>query len=123
MTVAPQHARDLEINANHAQKLNIILEVHKLLISNICVRSLDTGTMEEHDARPAPGDEVSSPRHDEADLPSDLLTVSEVAAMLRVSKMTIYRMVNSGELPAFRVSRSFRIRAASMQKLMSERSS
>lgn len=95
--------------------------MRKLLVSNIGIRGLDNGAMEEdHDARPAPGDEVSPPQHDEADLPSDLLTVSEVAAMLRVSKMTIYRMVNSGELPAFRVGRSFRIRAAAMRKLMSE---
>ena len=28
------------------------------------------------------------------------LTVAEVAAMLRVSKMTVYRMVHSGDLPA-----------------------
>lgn len=38
-----------------------------------------------------------------------LLTVSEVAMTLRVSKMTIYRLVNSGTLPAIRVGRSFRI--------------
>ncbi|MDT7561578.1 MAG: hypothetical protein QOD82_1881 [Pseudonocardiales bacterium] len=40
-----------------------------------------------------------------------LLTVAEVAAMLRVSKMTIYRLVHAGDLAAFRVSRSFRIPA------------
>jgi excisionase family DNA binding protein len=38
-----------------------------------------------------------------------LLTVAEVAAMLRVSKMTIYRLVHAGDLAAFRVSRTFRI--------------
>lgn len=37
------------------------------------------------------------------------LTVAEVAAMLRVSKMTVYRMVHSGELPAMQVGRSFRV--------------
>lgn len=36
-------------------------------------------------------------------------TVAEVAAMMRVSKMTVYRMVNSGELPAVRFGRSFRV--------------
>ena len=29
--------------------------------------------------------------------------------MMRVSKMTVYRLVHSGELPAVRVGRSFRV--------------
>ena len=37
------------------------------------------------------------------------MTVSETAARLRVSKMTVYRMVHSGELPAVRIGRGFRI--------------
>jgi len=37
------------------------------------------------------------------------LTVAEVAAVMRVSKMTVYRLVHSGELPAIRVGRSFRV--------------
>ena len=37
------------------------------------------------------------------------LTVAEVAKIMRVSKMTFYRMVHSGELPAVRVGRSFRV--------------
>ena len=38
------------------------------------------------------------------------LTVAEVAALMRVSKMTVYRLVHGGELPAVRVGRSFRVR-------------
>ena len=38
-----------------------------------------------------------------------LLTVAEVAAILRLSKMTVYRMVNSGVLPALKVGRSIRV--------------
>ena len=38
------------------------------------------------------------------------LTVAEVAAMMRVSKMTVYRLVHGGELPAVRVGRSFRVK-------------
>jgi len=38
------------------------------------------------------------------------LTVGEVAAALRVSNMTVYRLINAGELPAVRVGRSFRLR-------------
>ena len=37
------------------------------------------------------------------------LTVAEVATVMRVSKMTVYRLVHSGELPAIRVGRSFRV--------------
>ena len=37
------------------------------------------------------------------------LTVAEVASMMRVSKMTVDRLVHSGELPAVRVGRSFRV--------------
>jgi excisionase family DNA binding protein len=37
------------------------------------------------------------------------LTVAEVAALMRVSKMTVYRLVHSGELNAVRVGRSFRV--------------
>lgn len=37
------------------------------------------------------------------------LTVAEVAALMRVSKMTVYRLLHNGELPAVRVGRSFRV--------------
>ena len=37
------------------------------------------------------------------------LTIAEVAGMMRVSKMTVYRLVHGGELPAVRVGRSFRV--------------
>jgi excisionase family DNA binding protein len=37
------------------------------------------------------------------------LTVYEVAVVMRLSKMSVYRLVHSGELEAIRVGRSFRI--------------
>ena len=37
------------------------------------------------------------------------LTIAEVASKMRVSKMTVYRLVHNGELPAVRVGRSFRV--------------
>lgn len=37
------------------------------------------------------------------------LTVQEVADMMRVSNMTVYRLVHAGELPAIRFGRSYRI--------------
>jgi excisionase family DNA binding protein len=37
------------------------------------------------------------------------LTVAEVATIMRVSKMTVYRLVHAGDLPAVRVGRTFRV--------------
>lgn len=37
------------------------------------------------------------------------LTVAEVAAVMRVSKMTVYRLVHAGDLASVRVGRSFRV--------------
>jgi len=37
------------------------------------------------------------------------LTVAEVATAMRVSRMTVYRLVHAGTLPAVQVGRSFRI--------------
>ena len=37
------------------------------------------------------------------------LTVAEVADLMRVSKMTVYRMVHAGDLPAIRFGRSYRV--------------
>lgn len=37
------------------------------------------------------------------------LTVAEVASVMRVSKMTVYKLVHNGHLPAIRVGRSFRV--------------
>ncbi|MCZ4498601.1 MAG: Helix-turn-helix domain protein [Marmoricola sp.] len=37
------------------------------------------------------------------------LTIAEVASVMRVSKMTVYRLVHGGDLPAVRVGRSFRV--------------
>ena len=37
------------------------------------------------------------------------LAVAEVASAMRVSKMTVYRLVHGGDLTAVRVGRSFRV--------------
>lgn len=39
-----------------------------------------------------------------------LLTAGEVADQLRVSTMTVYRLIRRGELPAVRVGRNYRVR-------------
>jgi excisionase family DNA binding protein len=43
------------------------------------------------------------------DLDTRLLHVAEVAERLRVSKMTIYRLIRSGDLPALQIGRLYRI--------------
>ena len=45
---------------------------------------------------------------------TELLTVSEVADALRVSPMSIYRFIHSGELHALRVGKSYRVRASDL---------
>ncbi|MGT2425542.1 helix-turn-helix domain-containing protein [Amnibacterium kyonggiense] len=47
------------------------------------------------------------------------LTVAEVADVMRVSRMTVYRLVHSGDLPAIRFGRSFRVPASAVQAAMS----
>lgn len=51
---------------------------------------------------------------------SRFVTVSEVASQLRVSNMTVYRLVQSGQLPAVRVGRSYRIRADDVDRYLGE---
>lgn len=48
------------------------------------------------------------------------LTVSEVASSLRVSTMTVYRLINGGELPAARIGRSFRVRTEDLEHYLAD---
>lgn len=43
-----------------------------------------------------------------------LLTVNEVAEMLRVSNMTVYRLIKSGTLAAIRVGKNYRVKSADL---------
>ena len=46
------------------------------------------------------------------------LTVAEVADALRVSKMTVYRLIHAGELSAARFGRSYRVPEQGMNKYL-----
>lgn len=46
------------------------------------------------------------------------LTIGEVADMIRVSKMTVYRLVHNGDLPAVRVGRSFRVQEEDVHRYL-----
>jgi excisionase family DNA binding protein len=48
------------------------------------------------------------------------LTVAEVAAIMRVSKMTVYRLVHGGELPAVQIGRSFRVPEKAVTEYLSQ---
>lgn len=50
----------------------------------------------------------------------ELLTAEEVAAILRVSKMTVYRKIHSGELPSVHFGRSYRVPAAALESYFPE---
>lgn len=56
----------------------------------------------------APGELMN--QHEATGPIGPLLTVAEVADALRVSTMTVYRLVQAGQLPALRVGRNYRIR-------------
>jgi excisionase family DNA binding protein len=51
-------------------------------------------------------------------VPTDLLTVAEIATSMRVSKMTVYRLVQSGAVESIRFGRSYRVSEAAVQRYL-----
>ena len=47
-----------------------------------------------------------------------LWTVAEVADHMRVSNMTVYRLIKAGDLPAIRVGKNYRIRGADLAQYL-----
>jgi len=60
-------------------------------------------------------------RHYLGDPGDRLLTVGEVAGTMRVSNMTVYRLIKSGQLGAVRVGKNYRIRESDVDRYLSER--
>ena len=50
-----------------------------------------------------------------------LLTVSEVAESLRVSDMTVYRLIKAGDLRALQIGKSYRLREEDVDAFLSSR--
>ncbi|MEC5198879.1 excisionase family DNA binding protein [Arthrobacter sp. PL16] len=46
------------------------------------------------------------------------LTVAEVADLMRVSKMTVYRLVHAGDLPAVQFGRSYRVPESAVEEFL-----
>ena len=44
-----------------------------------------------------------------------LWTVTEIAEHMRVSSMTVYRLIKGNQLPAIRVGKNYRIRSRDLQ--------
>ncbi len=67
----------------------------------------------DHDTQPT----MTTPDADRDDLP-ELVTIVEVAAALRVSRATIYRLVHNGELPGVRVGKAMRVTRRAVSEFM-----
>lgn len=52
---------------------------------------------------------------------AQFLTVAEVARLLRVSNMTVYRLIGAGELAAVRVGKSYRLREEDVDRYLAAR--
>ncbi|ABM58358.1 phage transcriptional regulator, AlpA [Verminephrobacter eiseniae EF01-2] len=51
-----------------------------------------------------------------SDQPDEILTIDEVAAYLKASKRTVYRLAASGKLPAFKLGGTWRFRRGELDQ-------
>ena len=56
-----------------------------------------------------------------SDARSRFLTVAEVADLMRVSTMTVYRFIKAGDLAAVRLGKSYRIAEDDLDAFLAER--
>lgn len=78
---------------------------------------LDPGKQQIHGTDRVLGEEPAHARKaEEADM--RFLTVAEVAVIMRISKMDVYRLVHRGALDAIRVGRSFRVPEEAVNRYM-----
>lgn len=49
------------------------------------------------------------------------MTVAEVATLMRVSTMTVYRLIKAGDIPAVRVGKSYRLREDDVDSFLASR--
>lgn len=67
---------------------------------------------------------MNDPSRSPADTPSVIgrfLTVAEVARALRVSNMTVYRLIKSGDMAAVKVGHGYRLREEDVRKYLDRR--
>ena len=75
-----------------------------------------------HEVTEARGERDELVNESQPFVPGGLLTVSEVANAMRVSNMTVYRLIKNGELPAVRVGKNYRLRETDLERFLEERS-
>ncbi|WP_129337600.1 helix-turn-helix domain-containing protein [Cellulomonas endophytica] len=63
-------------------------------------------------------DEPADARTGDGPARTRFLTVQEVAETMRVSKMTVYRLLHAGEMPGVRVGRSFRVPQDALERFL-----
>lgn len=51
----------------------------------------------------------------------EFLTVAEVAKQLRVSNMTVYRLIKAGEMRAVRIGRGYRLKEDDVRSYLQQR--
>lgn len=56
-----------------------------------------------------------------SDFPDEILTIDEVAAYLKTSKRTVYRLAASGKLPAFKLGGTWRFRKEDLNQWIATR--
>ena len=54
------------------------------------------------------------------DTPIKLLTLSEAASILKISKRTLHRMIQTGQIPALKVGGQWRILKSRLEELVQE---
>jgi len=59
-------------------------------------------------------------QNDGAAMSEEVLTIKEVAALLKLAEKTVYAMANAGELPAFKIRGQWRIKRAKLDRWIDE---
>lgn len=49
-------------------------------------------------------------------MPDEVLTIKEVAALLKLAEKTVYAMAQAGEIPAFKIRGQWRIKRAEFDR-------
>ena len=57
----------------------------------------------------------------QSDARARFMTVAEVAELLRVSSMTVYRLIKAGDIAAVRIGKSFRVREDDIDRYLASR--
>lgn len=50
----------------------------------------------------------------------EYMTVGEIAAVLRVTPMTVYRLIQNGKLTAIQIGRQYRVPTVEVRRIKSE---